>query len=177
MPIRSIGPSDEQALIDFVAAIPERDRNFFKEDVTDSDVLGRWLLEGSRDVRIISADENDAINAIATVAPGVGRCAHVGDLRLVVAATARRRGVGRNVTQRALVRAVEEGMTKIMVEVAAEQQGAINMFRDLGFVPEALLGGQLRDPDGDVHDIILLAHTVDANWSGFLSSGVAGEIG
>ncbi len=45
------------------------------------------------------------------------------------------------------------------------------MFGELGFQPEALLRDHLCDPDGELHDIVVLAHAVDDQWAGMLSAG------
>jgi len=42
MTIRPMVASDEAALLDFFCRVPEADRFFLKEDVTDSRVIRRW---------------------------------------------------------------------------------------------------------------------------------------
>ena len=61
------------------------------------------------------------------------------------------------------MQALELGLSKIIVEVVADQQPAINMFTALGFDPEALLSSHIRDRNGDFHDLIILVHGVDEN--------------
>ena len=60
--------------------------------------------------------------------------------------------------------------------MVADQQPAINMFTALGFDPEALLRSHVRDRRGDFHDLIILAHMVDANWQMFGATGIDYEI-
>jgi L-amino acid N-acyltransferase YncA len=93
--------------------------------------------------------------------PGIGRSSHVGDLRLIVAAGARRQGLGQRMARLALVEALRRGIWKLIVEVVAKEQGTIDMFLALGFVPEALLRDQLSTPDGDHEDVVLLAHLAE----------------
>ena len=50
-----------------------------------------------------------------------------------------RRGLGRLLARRAVLEAVEMALTKLVVEVVADQEALIAMFRTLGFEPEALL--------------------------------------
>ena len=97
---------------------------------------------------------------------------HVADLRLVVAAHARGRGLGRLVARQMFLEAVAHGFKKITVDLASDSDGAIRMFTDLGFRPEALLLDRLRDSDGKLHDLVVLAHAVDEQWSGMLTVGI-----
>lgn len=174
--IRTLTGDDAPALERFVAEIPEEDRSFFKEDVTHPAVFARWLEPGD-DLHLIRVDAGGRIEAAASVVRGVGRSSHVGDLRLVVAPQCRGRGVGRELGRRALTDALRAGLLKLTVEVAAEQQHAIDVFAAIGFVPEALLRDHLRDPGGQLHDVVLMAHLADANWESMLTAGLAEEDG
>ena len=94
-------------------------------------------------------------------------------------APARRRGgVGRDLARRALLAAVRElGLRKLFVEVVAEQEPAIQMFKKLGFTAEAILRDHLCDRAGTLRDLVLLCHFVDDNWAGLAGLGVDREVG
>jgi ribosomal protein S18 acetylase RimI-like enzyme len=157
--VRRLRADDEQALSDFFGAIPEDDRAFFKEDLREPTVLRRWM-DDARGIRLV-ADDDGELAAVCAVWPGVGRLSHVGDLRLVVAAGRRRQGLGQLMARHALLEALRAELSKVSVEVVAREQGTIDMFQGLGFEPEALLRDQLRDPDGECHDLVLLSHFAD----------------
>ena len=71
-----------------------------------------------------------------------------------------------------LIEALERGITKVTVMIAADNERAIEMFRKMGFEAEALLRDQLRDPkDGSLRDTVLLAHLADDTWSTMLTGG------
>ena len=58
------------------------------------------------------------------------------------------------------------------VMIAADNVGAIDMFRDLGFDGEALLRDHLRSPaDGTLRDVVMLAHLVEETWSSMRAGG------
>ena len=61
----------------------------------------------------------------------------------------------------ALIDALHAGLRKLVVEVVADQEAAIHLFTGLGFTPEAILGNQVRDRAGEVHDLMVLAHDVE----------------
>jgi ribosomal protein S18 acetylase RimI-like enzyme len=100
----------------------------------------------------------------------------VGQLRLLVDPAHRGQEIGRELARAALVQALELGLSKIIVEVVADQQPAISMFTALGFDPEALLCSHIRDRNGDFRDLIILAHMVDENWQTFGVTGIDDEI-
>jgi ribosomal protein S18 acetylase RimI-like enzyme len=169
--VRELRPEDLAELHAFFAEVPIEDRSFFKDDVTDP-AIAEWWVRDKRCLRRLARDEDGNILAFAALLPKAGRSSHVAEVVVVVAARARRQGIGREVARRMLVEAVEHDFTKVMVEVAADNVGPIVMFRGLGFEPEALLRDQLRGEDGTPHDVVVLAHLVDEKWSTMLAGGL-----
>jgi ribosomal protein S18 acetylase RimI-like enzyme len=154
---------DEQvdALSDFFAALPEGDRTFVKEYVDDRSVLASWAASDRSGSRWLACDGTNVIGYLA-VLPLPGWSSHVGELRLVVAPEARGRGVGRMLAEHALKTAAERGLTKLVVEVVAVQEGTVALFNELGFRSEALLTDHIRDGHGDLQDLVVLALDVGA---------------
>ena len=169
--VRDLVAEDVAALHEFFAEVPPEDRTFFKEDVDDPAVAERWVLD-QRSVRRLAVDDDGAIVAFAALLPGVEASRHVAELVLVVAGQARRRGLGRSLARGMLIEALEHGFRKVMVETVADNIAAVEMFQKIGFEPEALLRDHLCSPDGQVHDIVLLAHSVDETWSTMLTGGL-----
>jgi ribosomal protein S18 acetylase RimI-like enzyme len=172
MSLRRLTRDDRVALERFLDGIPEEDRNFLKEDVTEPELRDRWLDERCG-VRLGLFDDAGALEALAVLWPGVGRSAHVADLRLIVAADRRRRGLGRRMARAALIEGLNSGWRKITIEVPAGHQPTIDMFVDLGFRPEALLRDHLQEPDGRLHDLVALAHIADEGWAEMYTAGLA----
>ena len=114
------------------------------------------------------------LGAVAAL-PGRGWSSHVAELRLIVGAQHRGRGLGRTLARWGLVKALELGCTHVYVEVVAEQQALVTMFRGLGFQPEALLADFVRDGAGQPHDLMLLTHHAEDNWSALAGLGLAEE--
>ena len=73
-------------------------------------------------------DQAGTLVGVVSVIPELGWSDHVGQLRLLVDPAHRSQGIGREVARAALVQALELGLSKIIVEVVADQRPAINMF-------------------------------------------------
>jgi ribosomal protein S18 acetylase RimI-like enzyme len=164
------------ALREFLSGLPERDLTFIKEDVEDPDVLERWCRDPSHARRFVAVDDAGVL-ALVMVVPLRGWSSHVGELRLVVDPAARRQGLGARLARHALREAADMGLQKVVVEVVAEQEGAVQMFTDLGFRGEALLACHIRDRGGELRDLLVLAHDVGEEWSTLASIGVEDELG
>jgi ribosomal protein S18 acetylase RimI-like enzyme len=170
MEIRPLEPRDKGAVERFLQRVPEGDRTFFKEDVTDPDVLDAWTRPGA--ARSIAVD-GDAIVGYVAVVPLTGWSSHVGEVRVIVDPDQRGRGIGRRLARHAILEALELGLTKMVVEVVADQEPAIAMFRSLGFDPEALLKDHVRDQTGELRDLMILAHAAERSYSAMTAAGLA----
>ena len=173
MEIRPLGPDDREALERFLARVPEGDRTFFKEDVADPAVVDWWLRPGAS--RALAVDDGVVLGSVAVV-PLQGWSSHVGDVRVVVDPDHRRRGIGRALTRHAVMEALRLGLTKMVVEVVADQEAAIAMFRSHGFDPEALLCDHVRDRNGELRDLMILAHSVEESAGSMAAAGLADEV-
>lgn len=161
----------------FLAAIPDGDVTFIKEDVRDPDVAEAWATGRGSAQRWVSVTGDGAVSGLVMLEPLVGWSAHVGSLRVVTDPERRHQGLGRGLSMHALRAAVEMGLEKVVVEVVAEQEGAVRMFADLGFRPEAVLADHVRDREGTLRDLLVLAHVVDDEWATMTSVGIADEVG
>lgn len=168
--IRPVESQDGPALRVFLDRIPEGDRTFFKQDVADPGLVEAWLRPGG--ARRAVATEGGAVIGFTAVIPLHGWSAHVGELLLIVDPDRRGRGVGQALARQAVIQALDLGLAKVVVEVVADQESRIAMFRSLGFDPEALLRGHIRDRHGNAHDLIVLGHHVADTWSVMATAGI-----
>ena len=174
MEIRPLEARDTAAVDRFLDRIPPGDRTFFKENVDDPDIRAAWFRPGP--ARILLALEGETVAGWVGLVPLQAWSSHVGDVRVIVDPDHRGRGVGRTLTRHALLEALKLGLTKLVVEVIADQEAAVGMFRSLGFEPEALLKDHVRDQSGRVHDLIVLAHSVDEAWGALNVTGIAESV-
>jgi L-amino acid N-acyltransferase YncA len=175
MDIRPPRPDDLDPLLAFFARIPDAERTFFKEPVLDRAAVEGWLA-GGPGRRGLACAAGDVAGYVAVV-PLPGWSDHVGEVRLVVNPARRGAGLGRALARWALLQALELGLAKLYVEVVADQEGAVAMFTALGFAAEGLLRDHVRDRDGQLRDLILLAHPIDDQWAAMASAGIEDALG
>jgi ribosomal protein S18 acetylase RimI-like enzyme len=173
--IEQLGPERCDALLAFFGSLPEGDLTFIKEEVTDPDTVRSWVSDASPGGRWVGVDGHEVTGYVA-VRPLAGWSDHVGEVRLVVAPARRGSGLGRELARRAVVEGVSSGLSKLVVEIVAEQGAALALFTDLGFSGEALLRDHIRDRSGELRDLMVLAHHVNETWAGMDTVGIADEL-
>ena len=176
MDVVELAPAHGEALQRFFAGLPEGDLTFIEEEVTDPAVVRSWA-DGAGGGRRFVALDGDEVAGYVAVRALPGWSSHVGEVRLVVSPTRRGSGLGRLLARQALVTAVGDGLAKLVVEVVAEQGAALALFTDLGFTGEALLRDHVRDREGELRDLMVLAHHVDDTWSGMATVGLDDALG
>ncbi|TFV61279.1 UNVERIFIED_ORG: GNAT family N-acetyltransferase [Bacillus sp. AZ43] len=175
MPVVELGPERCDALLRFFQELPEGDLTFVREEVTDPEVVRAWARD-SPGGRWVSVGDDGEVTGYVAVRRLPGWSDHVGEVRLVVASARRGTGLGRELARRALVEAVSSGLSKLVVEIVAEDAAALALFSDLGFTGEAVLVGHIRDRGGELRDLMVLAHHVEETWAGMDSVGVEDEL-
>ncbi len=152
--------ADVAAFSRFMSCVPAGERRFLKEShQAAADALADDLRPDARVRRLVAVDERGDVVGVAGAFPGSGWSAHVAELRVLVSAACRRRGVGRQLACAALVEAHGLQCSHVYVEVVAEQEALVAMFQDMAFEPAALLPDFVRDGAGDFHDLMLLTHS------------------
>jgi len=174
--VRRLSAAEVPALRTFLARLPEGERRWFEEDVLDPSVPAAWASD-DRNPHLLALDGDDRVVVYGAVRRGRGWSSHVGEIALMVDPDLRRQGHGRRMAQLVLIEALRAGVTKVMVEIVADQTAAIAMFRRLGFEPEGLLRGHVRDREGALRDLVVLAHPVEENRAVMAATGVEDAVG
>jgi L-amino acid N-acyltransferase YncA len=172
--IEPITAADGAALRTFFDRVPEGDRTFFREDVFAPGVIDGWL-SAETDHRYVAHD-GPGVAGYAALIQQIGWSSHVAEVRVIVDPGHRRQGLGRALARHALLQALELGYTKLVVEVVADQEATLAMFSNLGFEPEALLRDHVRDDRGRPHDLVVMSHFAEDNWSSMTAAGIADAV-
>lgn len=165
--VRPTRRGDEQMLLAFYRELPQEDRLFLKDDVTTESWAERFIqhIERGEAVSLI-ADKDGAIKAEATLyRPRHGWSTHVGELRVAVACSHRRRGVATALLRLMVKLATDQGVEKIVVEVVENQVAARRTFEKLGFQQEAVLLGHVKDIRGIRRDLLILVNDSSHIWA------------
>ena len=168
--------SDRAALVEFVARLPTTDLLFVPRDINHPKVIDAWIraLDDGRMAGLAARRGGVLVGCSSIYTDPLSWSRHVGELRVLVASSERGRGLGRCLIQECFIQALELDLKKLVAQMTTNQTGAIAVFEDLGFHPEALLRQHVADRDGDLHDLVLLSHDEAAVAARHAAYGVAG---
>ena len=159
--IRRAEPGDAQALVELASEVGSEEGSWLltTEDWRSVNDERRYLRAVRRhpDAAVFVAVEDGQTIARLSLARDLHPASrHVSDLGLMVAATHRRRGVGRALLEQAVVWAREVGVRKLELHVFPWNAPAIALYEAFGFEREGVRRGHyLRD--GAPVDAILMA--------------------
>lgn len=175
MKIRPLEPSDGQAMVNFAAGLSEEEITFLKDEQVTSSDISQWATHPGS-LRLIAIGDGGCILGYIAVLPGAGMSNHVGEILLVVSPSARRQGIGRTLARHAMVASFTDlGLSKLVIEIAADQTPLIAMFTGMGFAVEALLRDHIRESSGALRDLLMLSHLADEGWADFVTLGISRE--
>jgi RimJ/RimL family protein N-acetyltransferase len=163
--IRRARPADAAALVALAEAVGSEPEGWL---VTD----GSWRSVGEerRYLRTIVRYPHAAVFVAEDGERVVGRLslardphpasAHVADLGLMVAASHRRRGIGRGLLDAAVQWARDSGVRKLELHVLPHNAAAIALYERFGFRREGVRKGHYHQRGRDV-DAVLMAYGVE----------------
>jgi RimJ/RimL family protein N-acetyltransferase len=144
----------------FIASLPDSDLVFIRDDPTDAATVQRWAAGEPGEWHWVVLGADDELDALVSLVRLRGWASHVGELRIVVRPAARGKGLGSELARFGLVHALRQDLRKVQVHVVADAEQRVEMFRSLGFKPEALLEDHFLSKDGAVHDLMILTYPV-----------------
>jgi L-amino acid N-acyltransferase YncA len=161
--LRQMIPTDAPAIRQFAQTLPHHDLLFMRRDITKPEGIERWLdaIRRGAMYTIVCEDTSGMIGYSSIHLTELDWSAHVADLRVQVNERARGGGLGRLLTREAFNMALALGIEKVVARMTPDQTGARSLFQELGFQPEALLKDEVRDRDGEYHDLLIMACNVE----------------
>ncbi len=164
--IRPLHPRDLNAAVLFFRGLPRKDRGYLRRDVRDRKVVQQMFEDVARG----QAKRIFAVAGRKIVAEGALEVEphdwkrHVGELRLVVARSHQRKGLGMLMARELYNLATAAKLEELMVRIMRPQAGALKIFRLLGFHDETILHDYVRDLYGEKQDLILMRCDLAALW-------------
>jgi RimJ/RimL family protein N-acetyltransferase len=160
MVIRPLSKRDGPALLAFFAALPNDDRLFLKEDVTNKEVIDRWIEELDYDnVLSIIAEKDAVIQGDATLHfNNHGWQRHMAEIRCVVSRKYQKKGLGTALMRELVSFADQRGVSKISAKMMDTQESAQRAFQKLGFKKAAELKDFVTDIRGKTHNLVVMVN-------------------
>jgi RimJ/RimL family protein N-acetyltransferase len=165
--LRPFERKDKDALFLFFQKLPEADRLFLKDNVTDPAVVERWATELNYEkvFPLLAWRENEVVGDATLHKSLGGWMKHVGTIRIVVGRDYQRQGLGSILANELFLHALKCGLEKIVAEMMETQSGAKKVFEKLGFKQEAVFRGHVRDQIGVRHDLLVLTKDLEDFWA------------
>lgn len=157
--VRPFARSDVTGVARFAADLSPHDLLFLSRDIQHARVIDAWLraVANGELESLIALDGERVVATTAIVRDRLSWSPHVAEIRLLVAPDLRGKGLGRLLLDCSIELALEGGATKLQARMTTDQAGAITVFEEAGFRAEALLRDQVRDREGRLHDLAILA--------------------
>ena len=163
---RPLVAGDKAKLLSFFRSLPEKDRLFLKEDVTQEEVIDRWIKNLNYDhVLPILVEKEGEIIADGTLhSNSYGWSRHVGEVRLVVSPAFQNRGLGSLLAHELVGQAQKIGLEKVQAQVIESEVGAIVMLERIGFQIGAVLKDYVKDRKGRKQNLVIMINDVMELW-------------
>ena len=161
--LRLMTKRDKNTVVEFARNLPEDDLLFLRVDLTDPDIVDRWL-DAQADERSIAlmAEANGEMAGYATLLYNETTWQrHIGEIRIQVGRRYRSLGLGRALAVEIFNIARDLGLRKVIAHTPTDQKGAIAMLERLGFQPEALLQDFVIDRSDRTRDLVLMSYDLE----------------
>ena len=157
--LRLMGKSDRDRMVGFARALPPDDLLFLRKDITDPEVVDEWIREIVRGRTVTVLGEKDdellAYGSLLLQETFWGR--HMGEIRMLVRPDYRGLGLGLQLASDVFGIAKDAGIEQVIARMTTEQERTRARLERLGFKPEAVLRGFVRDREGKRRDLLVMS--------------------
>jgi RimJ/RimL family protein N-acetyltransferase len=162
--LRLMTPLDVHRVQAFARALPERDLQFLRVDITRMLVVMLWAqnVKAGKTVTVLAEKDGEVVGYGSLHNDQVSWQRHLGELRVQVAPAWRGYGLGRALAREIFAIAPEMGLSKIVGQTTPEQEQAIALLEREGFRREALLHDFVIDRGGRTTDLVVMTCDVAA---------------
>lgn len=156
--VRLLVKEDQRALFDFFQRVPQEDRLFFRDDVSNPATVRAWIdgLNYDRGLPLLALANEKVIGDATLHRREHGWARHIGKVRLVIDANHREKGLGTLLIRELVDIAEGLKLERLVVELMGTQQAALSAFRHFGFERMAVLYGHVKDQAGRPQDLVIM---------------------
>ncbi|MFC1542971.1 GNAT family N-acetyltransferase [Candidatus Neomarinimicrobiota bacterium] len=156
--IRKMRKDDLDRSLSFFQSLPEEDRKYLRRDVTKRDIVAERInaMKSGKVRRLVAVLDHEIVadGSLELETPDWKK--HVGEIRLIVARSFQRKGLGRLMARELYLLAARKKVEEIVVKMMRPQTAAISIFHSLGFTEDATLTDYAEDLSGSKQDLIVM---------------------
>ncbi len=170
--LRPVVAQDEESLNKFFFEIPEEERWYRRQKLTDPETLHNWIeiLDYKRIIPLIAVNQDTGyiVGSVTLLFSGSVSLRHVAHLRLMVHPWYRQQRLGGLLILECAELAMTLGIEKLLAEfVLGIEESAIAAARKLDFHQAAVLKDYIKDPEGKYRDLLIMVKNLHAEWGDF----------
>ncbi|TAK96443.1 MAG: GNAT family N-acetyltransferase [Verrucomicrobia bacterium] len=156
--VRPVSRRDDVKLQKFFLAVPEEERLFIKQPITDQTLFRQWCRQPDfeRNLPLLMLHKNKVIGEATLHQRGGGWKRHVGLITVLTHPEFRGRDVSKVLVSELINIARHCGLRKLEAEVNGERKIALHVFAQLGFNVLMRLHDYVLDMKAVPHDYVLL---------------------
>lgn len=166
--LRPMTRDDADALRAFFQRIPEGERFYLKDDVTDPQVLRSWTehLDYDRALPLLAVAGGRVVADVVLLRRRGGSRRHAAELRAVIDPEYRGKGLGVLMMRDLVDIAWDAELEEVIFEVVADvQDEALHASSFLGAVHAGRVEALARDLQGKPHDVVFMRLPLGKYWA------------
>jgi GNAT superfamily N-acetyltransferase len=163
--IRPLEEGDQSAFKTFLEAVPEIERMFIKQNLSDPKLIDAWChdLDYEAELPLLALADGKIIGLVALQQRLGGWKRHIARVRLLTHPDYRGIGLAAILLAEIVEMARHGGVTRLEFECNAEREIAQRAFSEAGFVEFMRLEGYVRDMAGEAHDFVMMGMDISSD--------------
>jgi RimJ/RimL family protein N-acetyltransferase len=167
--LRYFKEGDAEDLLKFYRGLPDEDRMFLKDDVTNRDIFNIFMdkIHTGRSVMILAFHDKKIVAEATLHMNFFGWTRHVAELRAVILREYSGKGLTRALIREQVGVAITKNLDKIVFRILENQKDSRKALEEVGFEQEAVLRRQAMDLQGNKHNVVIMSNYVSELWRQF----------
>jgi L-amino acid N-acyltransferase YncA len=164
--IRDMIKDDINRSLDFFQALPDEDKAYLRRNVARREIVELRIqaMESGRIMRLVAVVDDQIVADGSLELEAQGWKEHMAEIRLIVARPFPRQGLGTQMARELYLLAASKKVEEIIVKIMGPQKGVQDIFKRLGFHPEAVLHDYVRDMSGKKQDLVVMRCDLEELW-------------